>query len=183
MALKSQQDNISLCSDCEGTDILHDAETGELVCKSCGMVVSSRLLDTGPEWRAFNPVEKETRPRTGSPITFTIPDKGLSTNIDWRTLDASGRRLSPETSNRLHRLRRWQRRSTVSNSRNRSLSQALNEMTKVHSKLNLLKNIIETGSLLFRRALQANLIRGRSINSVVVAGFYMACRVRCNQDV
>jgi len=182
-----EQDNISLCSDCGGVDLLHDAETGELVCKSCGMVISSRLFDTGPEWRAFNLVEKERRPRTGSPLTFTIPDKGLSTSIDWRNLDASGRRLSPETSNKLYRLRRWQRRSTVSDSRNRNLSQALSEMTKVHSKLNLPKNIIETGSLLYRRALGANLIRGRSIDSFVVACLYMACRqcgvIRTFEDI
>lgn len=182
-----KQGNTILCSDCGGENILHDSETGELVCKSCGMVVSSKLLDSGPEWRAFDPVEMETRPRAGSPATLMIPDKGLSTSIDWRNLDASGRRLSPQTSTRLQRLRKWQRRSTVSDNINRNLSQALSEMTRLNSKLNLPKNIVETGSLLYRRALKANLIRGRSIDCIVTACLYMACRqcgvIRTFEDI
>jgi transcription initiation factor TFIIB len=49
-------------------------------------------------------------------------------------------------------------------------------MTKIQSKLNLPKNVIETSSVIYRKALKANLIRGRTILSIVVACIYMACR-------
>jgi transcription initiation factor TFIIB len=49
-------------------------------------------------------------------------------------------------------------------------------MTKIQSKLNLPGNVIETSSMIYRKALKANLIRGRTITSIVVACIYMACR-------
>jgi transcription initiation factor TFIIB len=172
----AQQTNQTSCTDCGGNQIIIDNISGELVCKSCGIVVSQNLLDSGPEWRAFDPVQREKLPRVGAPITWTIHDKGLSTNIGWRDQDASGKKLNPETRARLYRLRKWQRRSIVSESRNRNLSQALSEMGKIQEKLKLPRSVFESSSMLYRKALRANLIRGRTIASIVVACVYMACR-------
>lgn len=49
-------------------------------------------------------------------------------------------------------------------------------MTKAQSKLNIPKNVIETSSQLYRQALNANIIRGRTIQSIASACIYMACR-------
>ena len=72
-----------------------DPENGELVCARCGTVVSEKQISMMPEWRAFNQVQRETLPRTGSPMTLTIHDKGLSTSIGWRNTDYAGKRLNP----------------------------------------------------------------------------------------
>jgi transcription initiation factor TFIIIB Brf1 subunit/transcription initiation factor TFIIB len=52
-------------------------------------------------------------------------------------------------------------------------------MSKIAYKLNLPRNVIETSSMIYRRAIQKQLIRGRTIQSVAVASIYMACR-QCN---
>lgn len=145
----------------------------------CGVVQSSLIVDTGPEWRAFDHKQREDLPRVGSPVTWTIHDKGLSTTIGWQNKDASGKNLSPEERARLYRLRKWNRRSKVSDSTHRNLAHALSEMSKIAYKLNLPRNVIETSSLLYRKAIQKQLIRGRTIQSVAVASIYMACR-KCN---
>jgi transcription initiation factor TFIIB len=49
-------------------------------------------------------------------------------------------------------------------------------MSKIAYKLNLPRNIIETSSMIYRKAIQKQLIRGRTIQSVAVASIYMACR-------
>jgi len=143
------------CTECGNTNLLRDYETGELVCLKCGMVLSSTLFD---------------------PVTWTIHDKGLSTTIGWQDRDASGKRLSPEERARLYRLRKWHRRSKVSDSTQRNLAHALSEMSKISYKLNLPKNVVETSSMIYRKAIQNQLIRGRTIQSVAVASIYMACR-------
>jgi transcription initiation factor TFIIB len=171
-----EQEKGTTCIECGGTQIIQDNETGEQVCLTCGIVFSSIHLDTSPEWRAYNNIEQENRPRVGAPITWTIHDKGLSTEIDWHGKDAAGRRLSPETRAQLFRLRKWHIRSKVSDSRNRNLSHALTEISVIQSKLNLPKNVVETSSFIYRQALNANLIRGRSIASIAAACVYMACR-------
>jgi len=176
-----------VCTECGGTNLLRDYETGELVCERCGFVLSSTILDQGPEWRAFDQEQRDKLPRVGAPVTWTIHDKGLSTTIGWQDRDASGRKLSPEERARLYRLRKWHRRSKVSDSTQRNLAHALSEMSKIAYKLNLPRNVIETSSMIYRQAINANLIRGRTIQGVVVACIYLACRqcgvIRSLEDV
>ncbi len=177
----------TICTDCGNSNLLRDYETGELICQACGIVVSDALLATGPEWRAFDQEQRDKLPRVGAPVTWTIHDKGLSTTIGWQDRDASGRKLSPEERARLYRLRKWHRRSKVSDSTQRNLAHALSEMSKISYKLNLPRNVIETSSMIYRRAIQKQLIRGRTIQSVAVASIYMACRqcgvIRTLEDV
>ena len=179
--------NTGVCTECGGTRLLRDSENGELVCHSCGVVVSSTLLDTGPEWRAFDPGQQESLPRVGAPLNLMIHDHGLSTNIGWQNRDAMGRKLDPDMMSKIYRLRKWQRRSKVSDSVDRNLSYALGEMSKICSRLNLPKNVVETGSINYRLALKASLVRGRTIQSVAVACIYLACRqcgvIRTLEDV
>jgi transcription initiation factor TFIIB len=164
------------CAECGGSRLIQDLETGETICPTCGIVLSSTLINHGPEWRAFEPEEKENMPRVGAPTSWILHDKGLSTNIGWQDRDATGKRLRSEDRARLHRLRMWQRRSRTSDSQERNLAQALNEISKVSGALNLPRNVTETASVIYRRAVQSQLIRGRTIQSVAVACVYMACR-------
>lgn len=154
-----QQSKKISCSECGGNNILRDNLTGEFVCQSCGMVFSSTHLNQGPEWRAFDPMQREKLPRVGAPTNWTIHDKGLSTNLGWRNQDFSGKPLNPEMRSKLYRLRKWQRRSVITDSRNRNLIQALSEMGNIQSRLNLPKNVIETSSIIYRKALNANILR------------------------
>jgi transcription initiation factor TFIIB len=133
-------------------------------------------LNRGPEWRAFNLKEREELPRIGSPMSWMVHDKGVSTNIGWRDRDATGKKLSPENRARIHRLRKWNRRSKLSECSQRNLANALNEICKISYKLNLPRNVIETSSIIYRQLLQKKLIKGRTIQSMAVASIYMACR-------
>lgn len=167
------------CPECGGVTFIRDSEAGERVCDRCGFVVSSTLVDKGPEWRAFNAEQRKRRTRVGAPLTTLIHDRGLSTVIGRHNRDASGRRLKPDQRAQIYRLRKWNRRSKVKGSTERNLAYALSELTKVSYKLNLPKNALETASVIYRRVVRKHLVRGRSIRSVVAATIYMACR-QCN---
>jgi len=176
-----------VCSECGSSSLLRDYDTGELICQSCGYVISSTLIDQGPEWRAFDQEQRDKLPRVGAPMTWTIHDKGLSTTIGWQDRDASGHRLSPKERVRLYRLREWQKRSKVSDSTQRNLAHALSEISRIAYKLNLPRNVAETSSIIYRHALQKQITRGRTIQNLVVASIYMACRqcsvIRTLEDV
>jgi transcription initiation factor TFIIB len=142
----------------------------------CGYVVVTQLADRGPEWRAFDHEQQTKRTRVGAPVTFAIHDKGLSTMIDWRDRDSFGKRLSPGQKAQVYRLRKWQRRIRVSNATERNLAFALSEISKIASNLNLPKNILETASVIYRKAVKESLIRGRSIQGMTAAAIYLSCR-------
>lgn len=164
------------CPECGGTRIIRDFENAEVVCMSCGYVVQDKIADTGPEWRAFDDEQRAKRTRVGAPLTYTIHDKGLSTMIDWHNRDTYGKNLTPGQRAQVYRLRKWQRRVRVSDATERNLAFALSELSKMSSTLNLSKNILETASVIYRKAVKARLIRGRSIQGVTAAALYMACR-------
>jgi len=163
--------SVERCPECGASFLVSDQEGAEVICTNCGFVVSTKLVDRRPEWRAFNLEQRIKRTRVGNPYTFVIHDKGLSTGIDWRDISS----LPYEKRAQLYRLRRWQRRSRIS-SQERSLSEALSKMHRIAENLNLPKNILETASLIYRRAVKKNLIRGKSINCMTAASLYLACR-------
>ena len=171
-----QSPMIRRCPECGSNRLMRDYDCAEIVCMGCGFVVAAKLADQGPEWRAFDDEQRAKRARAGAPLTFTIHDKGLSTMIDWHDRDVYGKRLAPGQKAQIYRLRKWQRRIRVSDATERNLAFALSEISKIANNLNLPKNILETASVIYRKAVKERLIRGRSIQGVTAAAIYVACR-------
>ncbi|MGC9123293.1 MAG: transcription initiation factor IIB [Thermoplasmata archaeon] len=169
-------EEIDKCPKCGSTHLARDYERGELTCLDCGFVIDEGYIDQGPDWRAFDAEQKEERVRTGAPMTYTIHDKGLSTEISWKNKDSYGKNIPTRNRSQLYRLRKWQRRIKVSNAAERNLSQALQELERMASNLNLSKEVREAAAVIYRKAVRENMIRGRSIEGVVAASIYAACR-------
>jgi transcription initiation factor TFIIB len=163
------------CPECGGR-LVTDEERGETVCTECGLVVEENEIDRGPEWRAFDSAEKDEKSRVGAPTTKMMHDKGLSTNIGWQDKDAYGKSLSSRQRQKMQRLRTWNERFRTRNSKERNLKQALGEIDRMASALGLPDNVRETASVIYRRALDENLLPGRSIEGVATASLYAAAR-------
>jgi transcription initiation factor TFIIB len=167
---------IDICNEC-GKDIFFDENRGLLVCEECGLVHSEKHIDRGPEWRAFDADQKKKRTRTGAPMTYMIHDKGLSTMIDWKNRDIFGKEIPAKLRGQIYRLRKWQSRIRVSDATERNLTFALSELDRMASNLDLQKNLRECSAKIYRDAVEAHLIRGRSIEGVAAASLYAACRM------
>ncbi|ALU12033.1 transcription initiation factor IIB [Ignicoccus islandicus DSM 13165] len=165
------------CPVCGSTDIIFKEDTGEYVCARCGTVIMDKYIDQGPEWRAFTPEERERRGRTGAPLSPTLHDQGISTIIDHRDRDALGRRLDARRRMEVLRWRKWQMRTRMQTGMDRNLTIAMNELDKFANILGLPKQIKEEAAVIYRKAVEKGLVRGRSIESVVAAVIYAACRI------
>jgi len=172
---ESTESTATACPECSGSLVIDD-EHGETVCEDCGLVVESDEIDRGPEWRAFDSSEKDQKSRVGAPTTNMMHDKGLSTNIDWRDKDAYGNSLSGKQRQKMQRLRKWNERFRTRDSKERNLKQALGEIDRMASALGLPENVRETASVIYRRALDEDLLPGRSIEGVSTASVYAAAR-------
>jgi len=163
------------CPECDGA-LAHDEERGETVCADCGLVVEADAVDRGPEWRAFDASEKDEKSRVGAPTTKMMHDDGLSTTIGWQDRDAYGNSLSSKKRQQMQRLRTWNERFRTRDSQERNLKQALGEIDRMASALGLPDNIRETASVVYRRALDEDLLPGRSIEGVATASLHAAAR-------
>jgi transcription initiation factor TFIIB len=103
-------------------------------------------------------------------------DNGLTTSIDWKDTDAHGNSLSSKKRAQMRRLRKWQDRIRTKDPGERNLQQALGEIDRMASALGVPRSVREVACVLYRRALEEDLIRGRSIEGVATAALYAACR-------
>ena len=169
--------NEDVCPECGSTNIVHDPDSGELICGDCGLVMKDTMVNEGPEWRAFTPTEKNSRSRVGVPLSFAVHDKGLTTMIGRVGRDAFGRKLPMDTKLQMLRLRKWQIRSRVHSSVDRNLAQAMAELDRLSDKLHIPPSIKENAAVIYRKALDRGLVRGRSISAITAASLYAACRM------
>ncbi|MGA2628566.1 MAG: transcription initiation factor IIB [Candidatus Bathyarchaeia archaeon] len=165
------------CPECGSANLVEDYDLGEMICHDCGLVLSEHVLNEGPEWRAFTKEEKDERSRVGMPTTFSIHDKGLSTVIDRVNRDASGRQLPLARRLEMLRLRKWQIRTRVHSSAERNLAQAMAELDRLTDMLHIPASIKERAAMVYRKALDKSLVRGRAIAAITAASLYAACRM------
>ena len=170
-------DSLHKCPECRSEAIVNDSLRGELICTNCGLILDSNTIDQGAEWRAFNTKDYEKRSRVGAPFTLTLHDKGLSTIIDWRDRDGLGNKLSPNKRAQAYRLRKWQIRMKIHSAIDRNLAFAMSELDRLASQLGIQKTLKETSALIYRKTVSKNLIRGRSIDAMMAASIYTACRL------
>ncbi len=161
---------IKRCPECGSTNLYHDKERGEIICRDCGFVIDDKMVDFGQDWRDFDDDSQSDR-RAGAPMTYTQFDQGLGTDIGRRS-DLS--MLKGKNRDKYFRLRKWQYR--ISTALERNLKLALSELKRVSSFLKIPKSVEEEAARIYRLAVQKGLVRGRSMESVVAGSLYAACR-------
>jgi transcription initiation factor TFIIB len=167
------------CSICNNnsSQIITDTESGEIICRNCGMVMLDNVQETRPEWRSFTTDDaNNTRSRTGMPTSLARHDKGLATIIGRANKDASGQVLDADMRTTMERLRTWDFRTQAHTSTDRNLRQAFSELNRLKDKLGLPDSVIEKTAYIYRKVQERGLVRGRTISSVLAAAAYIACR-------
>jgi len=167
------------CPECSSRNLEYDEKRGERHCDDCGVVVEQGIVDLSPEWREFSNEMSNVgginpRSRGGAPMTNLLHDKGLSSTIDWQNKDYSGTAIATKNRAQLYRMRKWQARSRIKGSKERNLQQALSLIQTLCSKLQLPKSVQERSADIYRKALNEDLVRGRSIDSMVCASIFIA---------
>ncbi|WP_313692110.1 transcription initiation factor IIB [Halorarum halobium] len=159
------------CPECDGRII---ADAGERSCADCGLVITDQRIDYGPEWRSF--ADEDTSPeRTGAPLTEARHDRGLSTEIGFGS-DDPNKGLSRRKRAQVGRLRREHNRARFDSTADQNLAHACGELTRMTGALDLPKSVAERAAAIYREAMGADLIRGRSVETIAAGCLYAACR-------
>jgi transcription initiation factor TFIIB len=159
-----------------------DPESGENICRKCGMIVSEKVQDAinRPEWRYTFGTSKidDGRQRIAAPTSLARYDMGLSTMIGKTNRDASGKRIDAAMHSTIRRLRTWDSRARIhtTSSSDTGLIQAFNELDMLKDKLTLPYAIVEKAAYMYRKAKSNGLTRGRTISGLVAACVYATCR-------
>ena len=60
------------CSLCNSKAVVYDADTSEVVCSACGMVLRDNIESLGPDWRIYSSEDLESKSRTGMPTSLAF---------------------------------------------------------------------------------------------------------------
>ena len=163
------------CPRCGKDAIVTDAETGEMICGRCAFVMDEKLIDSGPEWRSFLG-DKTNKARTGDGTFLTIHDMGLATIINPTNKDSTGKPLSYSMKSSIKRLRISDSRTKSHESIDRNFQRAFTELRRMKDKLAVSNAVVEKAAYIYRKAMDKELVRGRSISGLITASLYAACR-------
>ena len=175
--LKTESYNLefSKCPECNNIIIFSDQITGDTICSKCGLVLSEKLIDLGKEWRYFDK-EHISRVRCGPPTTMYYHDKGLATVIDKRNKDIKGNKINPKDKYKFYRLRKTDYIARSGTSKHKNLAVAMNELNTISSQFGLSENIKTKASVLYRKCIKKNLLKGRSIELLIASVIFVICR-------
>lgn len=157
------------CPNCASTDFQNDSRRGEVVCRECGTVVEENVIDTTAEWT--NSEDEPNKARAGAPITMSRADMGVRTVIGSR---ADFSKMGGKLARKYRKLQKEDIRSATRTERN--LKSAFDDLKRFASVMKLPSAVEEEAARLYRKALEKNLIRGRTVEAVMAGCIYLACK-------
>lgn len=156
------------CPVCGSNKVFFDRVRFEKLCRDCGLVLEENIIDSTIRGTSRDN-EGNSYSQNGAPSDIAIHDGGLSTSFDVHKGNLKNR-------HRWYRLRKVHNQSRVRGSRERNLSRAFSELSLLISNLSLSRAVKNESASIYRKALDKDLVRGRSINKLMIATVYIACR-------
>lgn len=150
--------------------IIFDAERGELIDTETGEVIEERVADLGPEWRAFNELDRLERERVGSRLTMKVHDQGLTTKIGKIGYRKAGDRI------KIIKMRRLQNSIRVP-SKDRKLVTYLSRLNAEASKLGLPEHVKETAAIMMKKLVNGDSDERIKPDALIAIALYYSCQV------
>lgn len=168
--------NIITCTTCNlgQTKMVTDLESGEIICSNCGTVAAEYMEENRKEFSGT--LDGNNNVRVGPPISLTMHDMGLATEVGKDNRDSSGQLIDLDMRNRMNRLRTWDARIQVKDASVRNFRVAFTLLNKLKDKLSLPYAVIEKAAYIYRKVQQEGFVKGRLISSTLAASLYVACR-------
>lgn len=170
-----EEDFVKRCPECDG-QIVTDYDRGERHCELCGIVVDDTMIDHGLDYNVYEEKHRN-REHVGPPTNTMFHTKGLPTEIDPSMKDSYGRPITGSSRREVFRLKYWNTKNQIMDSRERNIAQAFTEINALCSRLELSSVVRDSSGYYYKKAVDNNIIRGRSIASVIAASIYLSCRV------
>lgn len=159
--------------DCLKCPTITDESTGEIICQSCGRVFAERI-ETQDAPHFYSLESDSTKARDDTPTSLMMYDRGLQSIISATDRDARGKTISKNTKKEFYRLRSLNGRCLGSKAHNLRL--ALVSLNALSAKLAIPSATKERAAYLCRKAMENRLAVGRTIECVMCASLYVACR-------
>lgn len=183
--IENINDKRSLCLICnDNYKTISDPETREVICVKCGKVLSDEKNDECPSPRIYEEINNVngTAQAINNELMSHNTSNILPYNIQSPTIigrtnvDATGRKIGTDMENIINKLRVLEKRTRYNNATDRNLKYAFEQLNKLKYKLGISDAIIKKSFYFYKKAQSLGIVRGRTIDGIVSASIYLACK-------
>ncbi|EDK43378.1 transcription initiation factor IIB [Lodderomyces elongisporus NRRL YB-4239] len=162
--------NVTLtCPECKifPPDLIERFSEGDIVCGSCGLVLSDRMVDTRSEWRTFSNDDQngDDPSRVGDAGNPLLDTEDLSTMISY----------VPDNTKAGRELTRAQQKSLVDKKDN-ALAAAYVKISQMCDGYQLPKIVQDGAKEVYKMVYEEKSLRGKSQESIMAASIFIGCR-------
>lgn len=164
----TSKDGRRTCPECDGSVKREDSE---LICSECGLVTDAETFSRELQWESAP--DRDGESIVSGPEVKT--DRWTTSTVIGSDFKSGyGDSFSPERRakfNRLQQIHRQRGRHETN-----TTSRGVNEIKRMGSALDIPSDVRETGIILFKRGVEEEVVRSRSIEGVASAAIYIASR-------
>lgn len=151
------------------------SDSGEVVCSRCGIVAEYPLPSYAPDAHKSSG-GKPAGPKSSGRMGIVRHDMGIATDISATATDYSGRRLAPETTSQMNRLRKSNKHIRTYTSKDRRLPEVLAAIKAICDAASLTDSVCKTAAIEYSRMAKRVNVKGTSVVGMAAASVYMACK-------
>lgn len=156
-----------ICPDCreDPPDLYEDHASGDMICTSCGLVLSQRNIDVSSEWRTFSNDDQgnDDPSRVGDGPNALLNGAQLNTGIAF----GEGMR-----SKDLHRAQN----KANTDKTNKGLLMAYKQIGALCDGWQLPGSVSDTAKHMFKDASESGLFKGKTQEALIAGCLFLACR-------
>ncbi len=168
-----------MCPDCREMppNLVEEFSSGDLVCRSCGLVLGDRIVDTRSEWRTFSNDDQgnDDPSRVGDTANPLLNGSQLATAISGGGGGGSGGGDSGGAGARARDLNRAQNKANHDKA-TRQLLAAYKEIGAFCDAINIPKNVSDTAKHLYKLVDDAKAFKGKPQDVLSAGCIFIACR-------
>ena len=149
--------------------VIYDYENGEKLCSRCGIIIQDKVFDAELDVN-FYKIKSDTN--TVLPHSYISNDKNMSTTIADYDATSARKFINRKEHNKI---KFFSKVVSCSNDK-RNLKIIIDLLNRIKDKLSLPSTSIEGAFSYYKKALNKNLIKGKSIKEMIVACVYIVCK-------
>lgn len=157
-----------ICPDCreDPPNLIEEFSSGDIVCTSCGVVLTSHVVDTRSEWRTFSNDDQgnDDPSRVGDAANPLLHGSQLETNIAFGAGDSRSRELH-----------RAQNKSTEHKS-NSNLKKAFGQIASYCASIQLSLITADMAKQYYKLAEESRAFKGKSQDAIIASCIIIATR-------
>lgn len=166
-AFQEDLSNILCCPDCKEIppNLAEEFSSGDMVCRSCGVVVGTRIIDTRSEWRTFANDDQggDDPSRVGGPQDEFVEGQQLATTVAF-------------SESKAHKALSRTQNNTNQDKAQKGLMQAYKEIVSLCEAINMGQNVSNAAKHIFKLVDKYKFMKGKPQEAVIAGCIFIACR-------